>query len=425
MEKFHGSGIMLKEQAWPLQRLVSMLQSTLNKDKEEWKGVPLSSPASMKDVSPEDRDEVVIWIAELNNQFNFHPETFFLAVSILDRFITAVKAQPKYLKCIAITCFYLASKITEEEDVIPCTGELVEDSNCGCRICDVLRMERIILEKLSWDINATTPLHYLHIFQVIAFSHFTDLSSVISITHRLAALTNDLTHAMCHYKLARFPNAAIALALLSLELESIIVDASKWTSITGQLQAIAKIQTSDFMQCRETLNNLLSDTLFEKVYTKVNSEDIPLHTSQIPCQKASKSKAAFASPNSTWAKQQFRDNSEPDTIIDGENMEVGESPLCYDSDKTLTASEGEETDDESAPLADFESHDRPLTYAEIVKWGMPSYCSGEMQNQDCNKPLQATVPTLSKRCHLQASSFPGQPQRFLAMSEQLAPSMQG
>lgn len=53
--------------------------------------------------------------------------------------------------------------------VVPCTGELVKESKCGCRSCDVLQMERIILVKLSWNIQSSTALDYLHIVSDVLF----------------------------------------------------------------------------------------------------------------------------------------------------------------------------------------------------------------------------------------------------------------
>merc|ERR1719419_1140795 len=84
-------------------------------------------------------------LLDLNDHFNFYPETFFLATSIVDRFLSIVKARQKHLKIISVTCFYLAAKVMEEDEVIPGTLELVRASECGCSVAEILRMERCIL----------------------------------------------------------------------------------------------------------------------------------------------------------------------------------------------------------------------------------------------------------------------------------------
>ncbi len=57
--------------------------------------------------------------------------------------------------------------------VIPATCELVEESECGRTVSEVLRMERVILDKLGWDLNLATPLDFIHIVScIITYVHF-------------------------------------------------------------------------------------------------------------------------------------------------------------------------------------------------------------------------------------------------------------
>lgn len=42
-------------------------------------------------ISPKQRDEVIQWLAKLKYQFHLYPETLALAISLLDRFLAAVK----------------------------------------------------------------------------------------------------------------------------------------------------------------------------------------------------------------------------------------------------------------------------------------------------------------------------------------------
>ncbi|CAK8697439.1 cyclin-I-like [Clavelina lepadiformis] len=404
----HTRGMLLNgsEKAWPLQRLVQMLNHTLAKEKESWKESPLSLPKSMNDIGPEYRNRITEWMAQLTIQFHFHPETFFLASSILDRFITSVKAQPKYLKCIAITCFYIASKISEEEDVVPCTGELVGDSNCGFRVCDVLRMERIILEKLSWDILSPTPLDYLHMFQVLAFIHYSDLSSSLSLPHLMGMMTNSLIHALCRYEVARFPNAAIALALVSLNLESVTSNPGKWTSITGQLQALAKVKTNDLMKCRQVLIQCLPNTDVTCRIRLYSPSPFPGSQKLMP----SRTKVIHAS-NSAAIKRKatpelMHCTSEKKIHATcTEDMEFTEAET-YDSDMTLTASEGEMSDVDDGASRTV-SPSKRLTYAEIVKYGA-MHNHDEMDQQDSDQSISSNseyLPEMSNSCGLQASSY--------------------
>lgn len=69
----------------------------------------------------------------------------------------------KYLKCVALTCVHIAAKITQEDEAVPHIIDLVYLTAANCTVADVVRMETIILEKLQWDVNLPTPLHFLQV----------------------------------------------------------------------------------------------------------------------------------------------------------------------------------------------------------------------------------------------------------------------
>jgi hypothetical protein len=52
--------------------------------------------------------------------------------------------------------------------VVPGTLEYVVESQCGCTASELLRMERIILNKLQWDLRDVTALDFLHIVSTCA-----------------------------------------------------------------------------------------------------------------------------------------------------------------------------------------------------------------------------------------------------------------
>ncbi|KAM9201635.1 cyclin-I-like isoform 1-T1 [Dugong dugon] len=211
-----------------------------------------------KNVSPSQRDEVSQWLVELKYQFNFYPETLALASSLFDRFLATVKAHPKYLSCIAISCFFLAAESVEEDERIPVLKVFARDSFCGCSSSEILRMERIILDELNGDLHTATPLDFLHIFHAIAVSARPQLLyslPKLSPSQHLAVLTKQLLHCMACNQLLQFKASVLALAVVSLEMEKLIPD---WLPLTVELLQKAQVDSSQLIHHRELVARHLS-----------------------------------------------------------------------------------------------------------------------------------------------------------------------
>ncbi|XP_039633596.1 cyclin-I-like [Perca fluviatilis] len=145
-------------------RLVGLLEAALLREARLWKA-PVFKNGCIQgtDISSSQHQEVILWLGEMNRLFQFCPETFALGVCVLNRLLSTVKAQPKYLKCIAFTSLVLAAKINEEDEVIGSVQDLVVQSGCNFSTAEILRMERIILDKLHWDLYTASPVDFIHI----------------------------------------------------------------------------------------------------------------------------------------------------------------------------------------------------------------------------------------------------------------------
>ncbi|KAI4873904.1 hypothetical protein NFI96_026156 [Prochilodus magdalenae] len=241
-------------------KLSFLLEKAASREAKLWKVyVPKKPSTQDTDISPAQRDEAVRWLADVHHQLKLYPETLCLAVSILDRFLSAIKARPKYLRCIAITCFFLAAKTSEEDERIPVLRELISCSSCGCTPSEVLRMERIILDKLSWDLHTATPLDFLHIFHAMVFSckalHPGGVLSGLNRSQHLALLTQELLHCLTHHVLLPVRGSMLALALVTLQLEKLCPD---WLALTADLLRKAQIDSAELVGCRELVARCLS-----------------------------------------------------------------------------------------------------------------------------------------------------------------------
>ncbi|XP_076357236.1 cyclin-I-like isoform X1 [Tachypleus tridentatus] len=241
------------------ERVIFMLQQALSKEKEEWNPLLYKTQTQeSEDITAEERDQIVQWLAELNYQLQLTPETFFLSIAILDTFFGLVKVKSKYLKCIAISCLFLGMKICEEDEVVVMAEDLIEVSRCGIKVADLVRMERIIVSKLLWDLKKVTALDFLQVFH--AFLMFMCPGLLIGQYATgsgglLCLLTRKLQISLANHRILQFKASTIALSLISLELEGSLPD---WFAITVALQTFSEVEKMEIIRCRELLTQILT-----------------------------------------------------------------------------------------------------------------------------------------------------------------------
>uniref|UniRef100_A0A8C3V0I0 Cyclin-I n=1 Tax=Catharus ustulatus TaxID=91951 RepID=A0A8C3V0I0_CATUS len=288
------------------QRLSLLLEMAISREAQMWKAhVPKIQPNQVMQ-----RDEVIQWLAKLKYQFHLYPETLALAISLLDRFLAAVKARPKYLNCIAISCFFLAAKTIEEDERIPVLKVLARDSFCGCSPAEIRRMEKIILDKLNWDLHMATPLDFLHIFHAVAVSSRPQLLALLpaaSPSQHVAALTKQLLHCMACFQLLQFKGSMLALAIVSLELEKLLPD---WLALIIELLQKAQMDSSQLIHCRELVAHHLS-TVQPSLLPNPVYVYSPLQQTLVTCNRG----AFHRQPSSVPGPGFSQDNGRPEAPV--------------------------------------------------------------------------------------------------------------
>lgn len=232
--------------------VVSLVQQYLRREKLHWRPCGYV-PDRGEEILLEERNHTVKWLTVINRCLRFNPETVFLAVALLDDFLRVVKARPKYFKCIAISCFYLAAKIVEEDEVVPHIKDLITNSNCNFSVSEIVRMEAIILRKLDWNLCRVTALDFLqgfHALLVLNRSLLLPDQSEAQLRALGPLLETKLHLCLCQPELLNTRPSVVALALVSLELETWT---RNWFVITVALQRLSRVENADVIRCREAL----------------------------------------------------------------------------------------------------------------------------------------------------------------------------
>ncbi|XP_072290077.1 cyclin-G2 isoform X3 [Eucyclogobius newberryi] len=211
-------------------------------------GLKLMESASTEDhkgVSAKSRDTRVEDLWSLINFFGYSTQTFVQSVSLLDRFLTIMKVQPKHLPCIGVCCLHIAAKMVEEEGNISPTHEIIRISQSKFTVSDLGRMEKIISDKLHVEPKAVTALTFLHLYYKAFVSMMYPREEIPSIL-RLEA---QLKACLCRLVFSKAKPSVLALALIAHEIET--HKSISLLKIVQQLQRNLKISDSLLLHWKE------------------------------------------------------------------------------------------------------------------------------------------------------------------------------
>ena len=109
------------------------------------------------------RSILVDWLVEVHVHFRLVPETLYLCVNILDRYLSKeVQVEREKLQLVGVTSLFVACKY-EERDAVE-VQDLVEITDFAYNRQDVLDMEGDILKNLEFKLTVPTGLPFLYRF---------------------------------------------------------------------------------------------------------------------------------------------------------------------------------------------------------------------------------------------------------------------
>lgn len=105
------------------------------------------------------RGILVDWLLEVHTRFRLLPETLFLAVNIIDRFLSRKVVQLDRLQLVGVTAMFIASKY--EEVLSPHVQNFRHVADDGFTEEEILSAERFVLAALDYDLSYPNPMNFL------------------------------------------------------------------------------------------------------------------------------------------------------------------------------------------------------------------------------------------------------------------------
>ncbi|KAF2862700.1 A/B/D/E cyclin [Piedraia hortae CBS 480.64] len=202
------------------------------------------------------RGILVDWLLEVHTRFRLLPETLFLAVNIIDRFLSCKVVQLDRLQLVGVTAMFIASKY--EEVLSPHVMNFVHVADDGFSETEILSAERFILASLDYDLSYPNPMNFLRRISK-ADRYDVQTRTLGKYLVEIACLD----HRFIKYVPSHVSAAAMYLARLALDRGEWDANLTKYSGYTEeQIQPVFKLMV-DYLQ-----GPVVHDAFFRKYASK-------------------------------------------------------------------------------------------------------------------------------------------------------------
>lgn len=105
------------------------------------------------------RGILVDWLIEVHSKFRLLPETLFLAVNLIDRFLSVRVVSLVKLQLVGVTAMFVAAKY--EEVMAPSISNFIYMADGGYAEQEILNAERYMLQTLEFNLSYPNPMNFL------------------------------------------------------------------------------------------------------------------------------------------------------------------------------------------------------------------------------------------------------------------------
>ncbi|KAA0055489.1 cyclin-A1-1 [Cucumis melo var. makuwa] len=202
-----------------------------------------------KDINSNMRAILVDWLVEVAEEYRLVPDTLYLTVNYIDRFLSGNSMDRQRLQLLGVACMMIASKY--EEICAPQVEEFCYITDNTYFKEEVLEMESSVLNYLKFEMTAPTPKCFLRQVNVCA----TDESSTYEVpSMQLECLSNFLAElSLLEYSMLCYAPSLVAASAIFLAKFILLPTKRPWNST---LQHYTHYQPSDLVDCVKDLHGL-------------------------------------------------------------------------------------------------------------------------------------------------------------------------
>ncbi|KAL2316900.1 hypothetical protein Fmac_030776 [Flemingia macrophylla] len=218
--------------------------------------------SSQPDINVKMRSILVDWLIEVHRKFELSPETLYLTLNIVDRFLS-VKAVPRReLQLVGISSMLIASKY--EEIWAPEVNDFVCISDNAYVSEQVLMMEKMILRKLEWYLTVPTPYVFLVRYIKSSIPFEKEMENMVFFLAELALMDYPTVIMYCPSLIAA---SAVYAARCTLKKSPL------WTKTLKHYTGYSEEQLRDCAKIMVNLHSESPESKLRAVYKKFSSSD--------------------------------------------------------------------------------------------------------------------------------------------------------
>jgi len=199
-----------------------------------------------KEVTGRMRGILVDWLCQVHVRFHLLPETLYMTVALIDRFLQAFEAKvPKEkFQLVGVTAMFVASKY--EEMYAPEIVDFCYITDNSVTTQDIRAMEILMLRTLKFSLGRPLSIHFLRRYSKAAEADAT--------RHTLAKYFLELS--LVHYQLAHYPPSVMAAAAIWLA-SKLLDPRFEWSAA---MEYYTKYREAEFMPCLRRLCRVVVGT---------------------------------------------------------------------------------------------------------------------------------------------------------------------